>query len=105
MKVFLRLLTSLFKRKLKPFPPVLGRDRGAFTNQVFAPLTRYEQVMVDKAGNKIIVQYMCACGNPDYLMLGENWYFGCNHCDSICDDDNCKTCKFLMSVDFGAKHA
>lgn len=83
-----------------------GQQRGAFTNQTEAPLEYYIEQMYDEEQNFYFrVQYTCACGEPVFRLLSDNYGFACDHCDSVCTDEICTICHNLMSVDFGDPNA
>lgn len=80
-----------------------GSPVGAFMNQVNAPLEYYIESMYDEHSDYYIkIQYVCACGEQVFRMLGDGQEFGCDHCDSVCVEPMCKLCYNLMSVDHGA---
>jgi hypothetical protein len=83
-----------------------GNPRGAFINQVKAPLCYYIDSIYDEEIDFYInIQYMCACGEPVFKLLSDDFGFGCDHCDSICREEFCEVCYNLNSVDFGAPDA
>lgn len=76
-------------------------------NQTIAPLIRYTQLIINESKRTYTtIQFTCACNDSDFMLFGNKGYFGCNHCDSICEDEeSCKKCKTLNSVDFGDPNA
>lgn len=75
-------------------------------NQVRTPLEYYVESLFDEEENYFVkVQYMCACGAPVFRSLNDTFGFGCDHCDSKCEDELCKECYNLFSVDFGDPNA
>lgn len=110
-----RLLTSLsnfldrFIKKPSPvvdeseFSQLGGNPVGVFVNQAKTPLEYYITTILDEEANYYIrIQYMCACGEPVFKLMSDDYGFGCDHCDSECKDEICTYCHNLMSVDFGA---
>jgi hypothetical protein len=84
-----------------------GKPVGFFMNQVKAPLEYYvDSIFDEEADYYIRVQYMCACGEPVFRSLSNDFGFGCDHCDSICQgEETCEECYNLFSVDFGDPNA
>ena len=113
IKQLQRLLLSLsnfIDRFIKKPEPVVeevefnlgGNPDGAFTNQTKAPLEYYIESVFDEEDDFYIrVQFVCACGEPVFKLLTDNFGFGCDHCDSLCSIPDCKSCYNLNSVDFG----
>jgi hypothetical protein len=105
-------LSNLIDRFIKKPEPLVeesefhelgGNPVGVFVNQTKAPLEYYIDTILDEEANYYIrIQYMCACGEPCFRLLGDDYGFGCDHCDSVCKDEACTSCYNLMSVDFGA---
>lgn len=83
-----------------------GNPVGAFVNQTKTPLEYYVDSILDEEMNYYLkVQYMCACGEPVFRLLSDDYGFGCDHCDSLCTETLCQYCHNLMSVDFGDPNA
>lgn len=112
-----RLLISLsnfidrFIRKPEPVVDITefnlgGRAEGAFVNQTKAPLEYYHEELFDEEDDFYIrVQFICACGEPVFKLLKDDYGFGCDHCDSVCRKPDCKSCYNLNSVDYGDPNA
>lgn len=80
--------------------PQLSRS-GAFVNQTLASLEIYTDELYNEEDDfTITIQYACGCTSPVYR-LGEEYGFGCKHCDSVCTIKSCADCNNLFSVDFG----
>lgn len=99
-------LINRFIKKPEPKPEELvelgGHPVGFFMNQVKAPLEYYIEPIFDREANVFFnIQYMCACGLPVFRSLNSDFGFGCDHCDSQCQDELCDVCYELFSVDFG----
>lgn len=86
-------------------PPVLyGVD--CFINKPLEDFQYYiNRIYDEELDYYITIQYMCACGEPVYSLMGEDTAFACVHCDCICKADTCTLCHNLNSVDFGAEDA
>jgi len=112
-----RLLTSLsnfigrFIKKPEPEAPAPkqnlgGNPEGVFVNQTKAPLEYYSEELYDEEDDFYIrVSFVCACGEPVFRLMAEDYGFGCEHCDSVCRKHDCKNCYNLNSVDYGDPNA
>lgn len=110
MQRLLLSLSNFLDRFIKKPEPVVepeefnlgGNPDGAFINQTRAPLEYYiESIFDEEADYYLRVQYICACGEPVFRLLADDYGFGCDHCDSVCAIPDCKNCYNLNSVDFG----
>lgn len=112
-KLLISLSNFLDRFIKKPQPDVKeeefslgGNPDGFFLNQTKAPLEYYIDTIIDEEeGVYVRVQYMCACGLPVFRSLSDDFGFGCDHCDSVCNLPGCINCKVLNSVDFGDPNA
>ena len=112
-----RLLISLsnfIDKLIKKPEPVIdisefnlgGSPDGAFVNQTKAPLEYYLEELFDEDDDFFIrVQFVCACGEPVFRLLTDDYGFGCDHCDSLCKKEDCTSCYNLNSVDYGDPNA
>lgn len=112
MQKLLIALSKILDRLIKKPEPVVeereffhGKAVGAFANQFDDNLDYYIHSVYDEETDYYIkIQYMCSCSEPVFNLL-TNEYFGCDHCDSVCEETLCELCYNLMSVDFGDPNA
>ena len=104
--MFLRALhavLSKFKKKQKKSDGFVAVDysRGLFSAQQPAEIETYiKQFYSEEMDMTLNINYVCCCGTQVYFTKSDD-YFGCLHCDSVCNVRNCEFCEVLNSIDLG----
>lgn len=97
------VLSKLKKKKYSNGFVAVDYSRGLFSTQHADEIEAYiKQFYSQEMDMTLNINYVCCCGTQVYFTNSDD-YFGCLHCDSVCNVRECEFCEALNSIDLGGE--